>query len=119
MDLLQHLGIKILKATQDQVELTLKITELHHQPYGYLHGGINGVLIETACSIGANSYLKDPHYAVGVDLQVSHLNKASSGTLRVIAKPNKVGQTLHFWEATILLDDQTIIATGHCTLLIK
>ncbi|MGG5309713.1 MULTISPECIES: PaaI family thioesterase [Enterococcus] len=119
MDLLQHLGVEILSVTPKEVQLTLAIEEKHHQPYGYLHGGINAVLIETACSIGANEYLQAPHFAVGIDLQVQHLNKASTGTLKVVAHPEKVGKTIHFWQATVYLDNDLKIATGQCTLLVN
>ncbi|MEA4828805.1 MAG: PaaI family thioesterase, partial [Enterococcus thailandicus] len=54
MNLLEHLQIKTLELSPEKVVLSLDIHAIHLQPYGYLHGGINGVLIETACSLGAN-----------------------------------------------------------------
>ncbi|MBO0462184.1 MULTISPECIES: PaaI family thioesterase [unclassified Enterococcus] len=119
MDLLQHLGIETLSVTPEEVQLALTIADTHHQPFGYLHGGISGVLIETACSIGANQHLSAPHFAVGVDLHVQHLNKASSGTLRVVAHPEKIGKNLHFWRATVYLDNDLKIAIGQCTLMVN
>lgn len=119
MNLLEHLGIETCIVSPKEVQLTLTIEKKHHQPYGYLHGGINAVLIETACSIGANEYVQSPHFAVGIDLQVQHLNKSSTGNLRVVAHPEKVGKNIHFWQATVYLDNDLKIATGQCTLMVN
>ena len=54
MNLLDYLGIQIEETTATQVRLSLVVTDQHKQPFGLLHGGINAVLIETACSLGAN-----------------------------------------------------------------
>ncbi|MBO0431227.1 PaaI family thioesterase [Enterococcus sp. DIV0660C] len=119
MNLLEHLQIKTLELSPEKVVLALDIHAIHLQPYGYLHGGINGVLIETACSLGANQHLEEPHFAVGVDLQVNHLNKAQTGTLTVIAAPDKVGRSLQVWQAEIFLDQQIKTAVGRCTLAVQ
>lgn len=119
MNLLEHLQIKTLELSPEKVVLALDIHAIHLQPYGYLHGGINGVLIETACSLGANQHLEEPHFAVGVDLQVNHLNKAQTGTLTVIAAPDKVGRSLQVWHAEIFLDQQIKTAVGRCTLAVQ
>ena len=51
MNLLEHLDIQIKQTTPEQVELTLVVRDIHKQPFGIMHGGMNGVLIETACSL--------------------------------------------------------------------
>ena len=61
---------------------------MHKQPYGLVHGGLNGVLIETACSLGANENVPENTFAVGIDLQVNHLRSVHDGSLTVIATPN-------------------------------
>ena len=117
MNLLEHLNIQTKKVTPEEVILSLEVTPIHHQPYGVMHGGMNGVLIETACSIGANTQLIDS-YAVGVDLQVRHFAAVSQGTLTVIATPDKIGGRLQFWQATIWSNDKKI-AAGTCTLMVN
>lgn len=116
MNLLDHLEIKTISAEKEQVILALTIKEEHKQPYGYLHGGMNGILIETACSIGANMNLEPSHFAVGIDLQVNHLAPAQDGTLKVIAVPDRIGKRIQVWQASIYLNDETKIAVGRCTL---
>ena len=117
MNLLEYLKIQTTSVTPNKVILHLDVEAIHHQPYGVLHGGMNGVLIETACSIGANANLTDS-YAVGVDLQVSHFSSVSHGTLEIIATPEKIGGRLQFWQAEIWSADKKI-ASGKCTLMIN
>ncbi len=117
MNLLENLAIQTEQVTKEKVILSLEVAAIHKQPFGYLHGGVSGVLIETACSLGANQYLTDG-FAVGVDLQISHLNAVQSGKIQVIASPEKVGGRLQFWRAEIYLAE-TLIATGKCTLMVN
>ena len=116
MNLLEHLDIQIKQTTPEQVELTLVVRDIHKQPFGIMHGGMNGVLIETACSLGANQNVKSNEYCVGVDLQVNHLRAVTSGELTIRAIPDKVGCTIQVWQATVYQKEQKI-AVGRCTLM--
>lgn len=116
MNLLEHLDIQIKQTTPEQVELTLVVRDIHKQPFGIMHGGMNGVLIETACSLGANQNVKSNEYCVGVDLQVNHLRAVTSGELAIRAIPDKVGRTIQVWQATVYQKEQKI-AVGRCTLM--
>ncbi|MGO5333481.1 PaaI family thioesterase [Enterococcus cecorum] len=116
MNLLEHLDIQIKQTTPEQVELSLIVREIHKQPFGIMHGGMNGVLIETACSLGANQNVKSNEYCVGVDLQVNHLRAVTSGELTIRAIPDKVGRTIQVWQATVYQKEQKI-AVGRCTLM--
>lgn len=116
MNLLEHLDIQIKQTTPEQVELALVVRDIHKQPFGIMHGGMNGVLIETACSLGANQNVKSNEYCVGVDLQVNHLLAVTSGELTIRAIPDKVGRTIQVWQATVYQKEQKI-AVGRCTLM--
>ena len=118
MNALEHLGITVVQASKEEVRLEMTVADFHKQPYGFVHGGINGLLIETACSIGGNCYLSESSFAVGTDLQVSHLRSVQEGTLTVQAFPDKIGKHLHVWQATIFCEDKKI-AVGRCTLFIQ
>lgn len=117
MSLLEHLAITTKSVTHEQVILTMPVTKQHQQPFGVLHGGLNAVLIETACSLGANQQLTEPNtHAAGVDLQVNHLKAVTSGIVTCIAKPNHIGRTLQVWEASIYNDRHELTSIGRCTL---
>ncbi|WP_430609943.1 PaaI family thioesterase [Enterococcus sp. DIV0876] len=117
MNLLEALGIQIEEATAAQVRLRMNIGPQHKQPFGIVHGGINGVLIETACSIGANQALAaDEAFAAGIDLQVNHLHAVQDGVLIVEAIPDKIGHRIQTWQATIWQENGPKTAVGRCTL---
>ena len=118
MNLLEHLDIQIKQTTPVQVELALMVRDIHKQPFGIMHGGMNGVLIETACSLGANQNVKSNEYCVGVDLQVNHLRAVTSGELTIRANPDKVGRTIQVWQATVYQKEQKV-AVGRCTLMMQ
>ncbi|WP_171332936.1 PaaI family thioesterase [Enterococcus cecorum] len=118
MNLLEHLDIQIKQTSPEQVELSLIVREIHKQPFGIMHGGMNGVLIETACSLGANQNVAQNEYCVGVDLQVNHLQAVSTGELNIIATPDKIGRTLQVWQATVYQKNKKI-AVGRCTLMTR
>lgn len=116
MNLLDYLGIQIEETTADCVRLSLTVSDQHKQPFGILHGGINAVLIETACSLGANQAVAKDHFAAAIDLQVNHLKAVSQGKLTVEAVPDRIGGTIQTWQATIRQADSTKTAVGRCTL---
>ncbi len=120
MNLIDYLNIKIVEVTAEKVLLSLEIAEIHHQPFGIVHGGLNAVLVETACSLGANAYLQSAdEVAVGLDVQANHLRSVSSGTLTVIATPNHLGRKTQVWEATIYDDKNHTTSVGRCSLFTK
>lgn len=117
MHLLDYLNIETTELSKEKVVLSMKIEKFHKQPYGILHGGMNGVLIETACSLGANEQLSEGSYAAGIDLQINHLKSVVDGTLTVIATADRIGRSLQVWEGKIFNDNGELTAVGRCTLM--
>lgn len=117
MHLLDYLNIETTELSKEKVILSMKIEEFHKQPYGILHGGMNGVLIETACSLGANEQLAEGFYAAGIDLQINHLKSVVNGNLTVIATADRIGRSLQVWEGKIFNDAGELTAVGRCTLM--
>lgn len=119
VNLLEYLNIQTIEKTSEKVTLSMEVESIHKQPYGIMHGGINAVLIETACSIGANEHLKlDEAYAVGVDLQVNHLKSVTAGILIITATPDHIGQSTQVW-STHIYNNRQLVSVGRCTLLNK
>ncbi len=118
--LLETLGIRAIEASADRVVLELDVTPRVHQPMGLLHGGASAALAETAASIGAyvNS---DPanEYAVGTDLNISHLRARRDGTIRATASPIRKGRTMHVWHIDITDEQGVAVAVARCTLAIR
>ena len=118
--LLETLGIRVIETSPDRVVLEMDVTPRVHQPMGLLHGGASSVLAETAASLGA--YLNcDPEreFAVGTDLNISHLRARKDGTVTATATPVRKGRTLHVWNIQIADQDGVDVAVARCTLAIR
>lgn len=114
------LGIEIAVLDKERVELTMEVEPRVHQPMGLLHGGASAVIAESAASIGAYMHCKDGvEYAVGTDLNISHLRARSTGTVRAVATPIRVGRTLQVWSIDILDEDGRMVAIARCTLAVR
>lgn len=102
MNTLELFDISTVSASSELVILTMPITDKTKQPYGILHGGISAMFAETAASIGANASLTEQgRVAVGVDLQIHHLNAATSGQLQAKATPLHIGNWIQTWQVAI------------------
>jgi 1,4-dihydroxy-2-naphthoyl-CoA hydrolase len=91
-----------------------------HQPAGVLHGGASAALAETAASIGA--WLNCDHdreFAVGIELNISHLRALTEGVLRATAVPARKGRSIHVWQIDLTDGEDRLVATARCTVAIR
>lgn len=116
----ETLGIRVLEMSADKVVMELDIGPRVHQPMGILHGGASAVIAESAASMGAFMSC-DPalEYAVGIELNVSHLRAKRSGLLRAVATPIRKGRSVHVWNIDLDDEDEKPVATARCTVLIR
>lgn len=117
---MRTLGMKLVRASADEVVIEWTVGPEHHQPMGLVHGGVYCSAIETACSVGAtlSARARDPKMgAVGLENQTSFIRAARSGKLTAIATPITRGRTTQVWEATVRDEQQRVLATGRVRLL--
>lgn len=114
------LGISIVSLDPDKVVLQMAVGPQVHQPFGLLHGGASAVMAESAASIGAllNCDVAE-QYAVGVDLNISHLKAMRGGSVTATATPIRMGRTLHVWAIELSDEDGNPVAVARCTLAIR
>lgn len=116
----EALGITSIEAGPDRMVLEMPVGPRVHQPMGLLHGGASAVLAESAASMG--TWLNcDPEreYAVGVELNISHLRGRRDGTIRATAVPVRKGRSLHVWSVDIAAQDGELVAVARCTVAIR
>lgn len=112
------MGIRYVRATADEVIAELEISEVHHQAYGIVHGGVYSGLIETVSSVGAALWAgRTQHAIVGLENQTSFLNAVRQGRLRATARPLMRGRRTQVWEATITEASGRAVAAGRVRLL--
>ena len=77
----KSLGIEFVELTPQRVVATMPVDERHHQPLGYLHGGVSVVLAESVASTGAFLNCPPGKVAFGSEISASHVRPKRSGTL--------------------------------------
>lgn len=116
----ETLGIHVVELSPDRVVLKMDVGPRVHQPMGLLHGGASAVIAESAASMGAYANC-DPskEYAVGIDLNISHLRARTEGSVAATATPIRKGRTTHVWGIDIDDQDGVKVAVARCTLAIR
>ncbi|HZA50903.1 MAG TPA: PaaI family thioesterase [Myxococcaceae bacterium] len=112
-------GVRVTRATRDEVRAEMEIRPEHLQSYGIVHGGVHCALIETIASIGAAIHaIPEGKSAVGLENHTSFLRAVRSGRLRAVAKPLTRGRRSHVWEGSVYDDQERLVASGRVRLLI-
>ncbi len=113
------LGLKFTEIGPDFLRMSMPVNEKTVQPYGYIHGGANCVLIETVGSI-ASALIIDisKEYCVGIEINANHLRSVTKGQVVGTAKPLHLGRTTHVWEVKIHDEDQKLSCAGRITVAI-
>jgi uncharacterized protein (TIGR00369 family) len=116
----ETLDIKTVELSPQRVVLEMDVGPVVHQPMGLLHGGASAVIAESAASMGAFvSVDTDKEFAVGIDLNISHLRAMRSGTLRATATPVRVGRAVQVWGIDLQDENGKMIAVARCTLAVR
>lgn len=117
--IMEALGIEAVEMTAERVVMQLEIGPRVHQPMGLLHGGASAVLAEGAASTGAWMNCNADEYAIGIELNVSHLKAKRDGLLRATATPIRRGRTIHVWNVDLTDEDGNTVAVSRCTVAIR
>jgi 1,4-dihydroxy-2-naphthoyl-CoA hydrolase len=112
------LGVRVLRASADEVVLEYVVDDRHRQPYGIVHGGVHCAMVETACSMGAGLAVRSRGQAVvGVENHTSFIHAVRSGRIEVTARPITRGRRSQVWEATARDAEGRTVSTGRVRLL--
>ena len=113
-----NLGLKFVELTPERVVATMPVDERHHQPFGYLHGGVSVVLAESVASVGG--YLNCPpgKAAFGAEINASHVRPKRSGTLTAVGVPAHLGRTSQVWEVHITDENDKTVCISRCTVAV-
>lgn len=112
------LGIEVVDAQPDRVELRVPVTHRVHQPHGILHGGVSALLAETAASYGGSLSAPPGHQVVGIELNASHLRPMRDGVLTAVATPVRRGRSVQVWEVALTDETGRDICRSRCTLAV-
>ena len=115
------LGIRIIAVGPDFVCGEMPVDERTRQPFGILHGGASIVLAETLGSWA--SWLvacDDPRARVaGVEVSGSHVWSVSAGRVIGVARPVRLGRSLHFWRIDVTDEADQLCCSARLTVKVS
>jgi 1,4-dihydroxy-2-naphthoyl-CoA hydrolase len=112
------MGLRLVRATREEVAAEMIIQPCHLQAYGIVHGGVYSGIIESLASIGAAIHaMAEGKSVVGLENHTSFLRAVREGTLHAVATPLTRGRRSPVWECSIHDDQQRLVATGRVRLL--
>ena len=102
-----HIGIEVTAIGRDFVRASMPVDERTKQPMGLLHGGASVVLAETLGSVASFLLVSGTPGArvAGLDINATHIKKATSGQVHGVCRPLRLGGTVHFWQIDIFDDE--------------
>lgn len=116
--LLRTLGIEVVEIRPERVTARMEITGAHHQPRGYLHGGVSLVLAETVASIGAIVNCGEGRMVFGMEINANHLRPKRDGMLTAVAEPIHFGKSSQVWMVNITDEAGKLVCVSRCTLAV-
>lgn len=98
-----HTRIELTEVSIDRVVGQIEIDDIHHQPYGVVHGGVYATLVETLASTGAALWAMGNEMggAMGVSNTTDFIRATSDGVIEGVATPIHRGRNQQLWEVAV------------------
>jgi len=112
------LGIEFTELDPERTVATMSIDERHHQPLGYLHGGVSVVLAESVASVGAWLNCPPGKGAFGLEINASHVRPKRTGLLTAVGVPVHRGRRSQVWNVEIRDEDDKVVCVSRCTVAV-
>ncbi len=116
----QTLGIRFTAVGPDFVCGEMPVDERTKQPFGLLHGGASIVLAESLGS-WASWLLTRGESGVrvaGVEVSGSHVLAARGGRMTAVARPLRLGRSLHFWRIEVHDQEGRLCCSARLTVAV-
>jgi 1,4-dihydroxy-2-naphthoyl-CoA hydrolase len=115
------LGIRVTALGPDFICGEMPVDERTRQPFGILHGGASMVLAETLGSWASHLLsCDDPDARVaGIEVSGSHVWSVRSGVVTAIARPIRLGRSLHFWRIDVHDQDNNLCCSAKLTVKVS
>jgi len=110
------IGATLGRVEAGRVDIDLPFREELTQQKGYVHGGIVGMIADTACGYAAYSLMPATASLVTVEYKINILN-AGRGTLVARGEVVKAGRTLTVARAEVYSQEGAHVATMQQTLM--
>ena len=92
--MMQHLGVRLLRACVGEVELALAYSDKVTQQQGGFHGGAMGALADIAGGYAALTVLPEGMEVTTVEYKINFLSSFQGGELRATGRVTKAGKRI-------------------------
>ncbi|WP_313135926.1 PaaI family thioesterase [Paracoccus jeotgali] len=107
----RHLGIRLVSAEQNRVEMELPVTMALSNRNGVMHGGAILRLTDNAGGTAASINLAPDENTVTIESKVNFLRPIRiDDVARAVAVPVHIGSTTQIWEITVTRGDGKVAA---------
>lgn len=102
-----------------EVDVVVENHEAIGQQYGYVHGGVVGALLDTACGFSTMTLLPSDHIVLTVEYKVNFLRPAEGEYFIASGRVVKAGRTILVCEAALTADGDSDrpLATMSATMM--
>ena len=114
----KDLGMEFVALEVEEVVATMPVDARHHQPLGFLHGGVSVTLAESVATVGGWLNCAPGKVAFGSEINASHLRPKRSGTLTAVGRPLHRGRGSQVWQVEIRDEDEKLVCVSRCTLAV-
>ena len=118
-NLLEFLDIEVVEESPGWMVMSMPVTSKVHQTKGFIHGGANVVLAETAASVGASRLIGEDEITFGMEINANHLRTVSDGMIYAKARMRHRGKSTQVWEIDIIDEDDNLTCVSRCTMAVK
>lgn len=117
--LMESLGIVFTEYREGYIRGTMPVDHRTIQPAGLLHGGASAALAESLGSMGSLALInRDCQAIVGIEINASHLRKATSGIVTGEAELLARSPRLHVWDIRITDEKQRLICRSRLSVMV-
>lgn len=114
-----NLEIEITDLENNCVKGKMPVNKKTSQPFGLLHGGASAAFAETLGSLGSYTLIdKNKFIPIGIEINASHIQKASESFVYGEAKLLRESNKLHVWDIKIFNHQNQLICSARHTVII-
>lgn len=114
------IGAALERVAHGEVEIVLPASPELLQQHGYVHGGMIGAVLDTACGFASLSTMPPGVGVLTVEYKINFLAPATGERFRMVGRVRKPGRTLTFAEAdayALREGRERLIATMTATMM--
>lgn len=113
-------GVRLVRIEPGEVELAFEHRADLLQQHGFVHGGVLGAVLDTACGFASLSLMPAGVGVLTVEYKVNFVAPGRGDTFRAIGRVRKAGRTITLAEAELsgrTGDRERLLATMTATMM--